>query len=245
MSRYYCDLHIHSCLSPCGDDDMTPANIAAMCMLNKLNVVALTDHNSAKNCPAFFAQAKKFNIVPIAGMELTTAEDIHAVCLFRTLEAALDFDSYISCLRPKIINKPSVFGNQSIYNENDEIVSEEEILLINATDISLEKAYEQTLLRGGICFPAHIDRVSNGIVSVLGAFPDFPAFTAYELYDEKKQDEYLNKFPLLKNLKYTVSSDAHNLADIREADFCFEMQSDLSDDAIRNTVIDILSGTKV
>ncbi|MBQ7294379.1 MAG: PHP domain-containing protein, partial [Clostridia bacterium] len=58
MSSYRCDLHIHSCLSPCGDDDMTPGNIVGMSLLNGLQIVALTDHNSVKNCPAFFKIAK-------------------------------------------------------------------------------------------------------------------------------------------------------------------------------------------
>jgi len=70
MTRYYYDLHIHSCLSPCGDDDMTPNNIAGMAALKGLNIVALTDHNSTKNCPAFFEACKKQGIIPIAGMEL-------------------------------------------------------------------------------------------------------------------------------------------------------------------------------
>ena len=30
MPEFAYDLHIHSCLSPCGDEDMTPANIAGM-----------------------------------------------------------------------------------------------------------------------------------------------------------------------------------------------------------------------
>ena len=64
MSRYYCDLHIHSCLSPCGDDDMTPGNIVGMACLNGLQIVALTDHNSVKNCPAFYKIAKKHGIIP-------------------------------------------------------------------------------------------------------------------------------------------------------------------------------------
>ena len=91
MREYACDLHVHSCLSPCGDEDMTPGNIAGMAVLNGLDIVALTDHNSSKNCPAFFAQAKAQGIIPVAGMELTTAEDIHMICLFRTLEDALSF----------------------------------------------------------------------------------------------------------------------------------------------------------
>ena len=79
MNRYYYDLHIHSCLSPCGDDDNTPNNIAGMASLCGLNIVALTDHNTTANCPAFFEAAKRYGIIPIAGMELTTSEDIHIV----------------------------------------------------------------------------------------------------------------------------------------------------------------------
>ena len=82
MKKYYYDLHIHSCLSPCGDDDMTPNNIAGMGVVAKLDIMALTDHNSCLNCPAFFKTAQANGIVPVAGMELTTAEDIHLVCLF-------------------------------------------------------------------------------------------------------------------------------------------------------------------
>lgn len=80
--KFYYDLHIHSILSPCGDDDNTPNNIAGMASLCGLNIIALTDHNSAKNCPAFFEAARKYGIIPVAGMELTTSEDIHVVCLF-------------------------------------------------------------------------------------------------------------------------------------------------------------------
>ena len=82
MKDYYYDLHIHSCLSPCGDNDMTPNNIAGMGVVAKLDIMALTDHNTCLNCPAFFKAAENNGIVPVAGMELTTAEDIHLVCLF-------------------------------------------------------------------------------------------------------------------------------------------------------------------
>ena len=91
MNKYFYDLHVHSCLSPCGDDDNTPNNLAGMATLCGLNIVALTDHNTAKNCPAFFEAAKKQGIIPVAGMEVTTSEDIHAVCLFETLEGAMEY----------------------------------------------------------------------------------------------------------------------------------------------------------
>ena len=112
MNKYYYDLHIHSCLSPCGDDDMTPNNIAAMSALKGLQIVAITDHNSCKNCPAFFEACRKHGIIAVAGMELSTAEDIHLVCLFEELDDAMRFGEEIknhlemlknSGISPKII----------------------------------------------------------------------------------------------------------------------------------------------
>ena len=86
MTPYYYDLHIHSCLSPCADNDMTPNNIAAMSALKGLQIIALTDHNSCKNCPAFLEACRANGIIAVAGMELSTAEDIHLVCLFEELD---------------------------------------------------------------------------------------------------------------------------------------------------------------
>ncbi len=243
MTRYYCDLHIHSCLSPCGDDEMTPANIAGMAVVNGLNIVALTDHNSSKNCPAFFKQAKKLGIIPVAGMELTTAEDVHVVCLFRELEDAMDFDRFIEERRPKIKNKPDIFGHQHIRDENDEICGEEESLLLNAAFLSIEEAYAEVIRRGGVCYPAHIDRDSNGIISMLGTFPEDPAFTAYELRDAESLEAYRNKYPIIQSLARAVSSDAHYLWDISEAAFSVELDDEpYSSSKVRNALIDYLLG---
>ena len=140
MSKYYYDFHIHSCLSPCADDDMTPGNIAGMATLKGLNILALTDHNSCKNCPAFFKACKDYGIIPIAGMELSTAEDIHIVCLFEELDAAMAFDKIIESHLMPIKNKPEIFGNQLIINECDEITGCEEKLLISSTDLPIEDA---------------------------------------------------------------------------------------------------------
>ena len=138
MNRYYYDLHLHSCLSPCADNDMTPNNIAGMAALAGLNIVALTDHNSSRNCPAFFAAAKKQGIIPIAGMELTTAEDIHIVCLFESLTDALAFNDVIDTKRVRIPNRVDIFGDQWIMDENDSVVASEADLLSNATTLTLD-----------------------------------------------------------------------------------------------------------
>ncbi|MBR5528254.1 MAG: PHP domain-containing protein [Clostridia bacterium] len=241
MSKYFCDLHIHSCLSPCADNDMTPANIAGMAMINGLGIVAVTDHNTCKNCPAFFAHAKKFGIVPVAGMELTTSEDVHVVCLFRNLSDAMEFDSYVESKRAKIKNKPDIFGHQYLMDEADDIIGEEEYLLINAVDISIDEAYREVLSRGGVCYPAHIDRISNGIISMLGDFPPEPNFTCFELRDSEKYPELCQKHPVLCDLVKTKASDAHSLTSISEADFSIEIDDeDYSSDKVRNSLIDIL-----
>lgn len=245
MSLYYCDLHIHSCLSPCGDDDMTPGNIVGMAVLNGLNIVALTDHNSLKNCPSFYKIAKDFGIIPIAGVEVTTTEDVHAVCLFRSLETAMEFDKLLDSKRIQVKNNSEIFGKQIIVNENDEAIGEEKFLLINAVNMSLDETFDEVVKRGGVCYPAHIDRSANGIISMLGDFPPEPEFTAFELNDMSSLEESLEKFPILKErgLVHTVSSDAHYLHNISEKGFAVELDDEpYSSDRVRNNLIDCLLG---
>ena len=243
MKEYACDLHVHSCLSPCGDEDMTPGNIAGMASLNGLEIVALTDHNSSKNCPAFFQQAKRNGIIPVAGMELTTAEDIHVICLFRSLEDAMAFDGFVSSRRTLIPNRPDIFGHQYVRDENDEIVSEEEYLLLNASDLTLEDAWQEVTSRGGVCYPAHIDRPSNGIVATLGDVPASPPYTAFELNDGNNEKEYREKYPVIRDLRRVVSSDAHVLWNISEGGFTVPIDDEpYSSALVRNRLIDYLLG---
>ena len=161
MNKYYYDLHIHSCLSPCGDDDSTPNNIAGMATLCGLNVVALTDHNTTRNCPGFFEAAKRHGIIPIAGMELTTSEDIHVIFLFEDLETALKFDEDLQDKRILIDNRVDIYGEQMIMNGNDEVVGIEKHLLSNATMISVDDCPKLAEKYGAVCYPAHIDRQAN------------------------------------------------------------------------------------
>ncbi len=245
MGRYKCDLHIHSCLSPCGDNDMTPGNIAGMSVLNGLQIVALTDHNSAKNCPSFFKWAKEYGLIAIAGMELTTSEDIHLVCLFRSLAAAMEFDSLVEKNRPKIKNKPGIFGNQLIINENDEVCGEDDYLLISSSGFSIDEAFHQVIKHDGVCFPAHIDRTSGGIITALGDFPPEPNFTAFELNDINSLEDSLTKYPIIveRGLVHVASSDAHYLTDISEVGFEISLPDEpYSSDFVRQRLIDYLLG---
>ena len=240
--RYTYDLHNHSCLSPCADNDSTPNNIAGMAYLSGIKIVALTDHNSAKNCPAFFEAAKRYGIIPVAGMELTTSEDIHLVCLFEKLDSALNFDRYLQERRVLIKNRTDIFGEQLILDGNDEVIGSEENLLSNATQISLDEAPELIKSFGGICYPAHIDRDANGIIAILGTLPPTPTFTCVEMRDSEKIPEYKEKFSLSDKL-IIVSSDSHYLTDINETNNFFELDADPdSPDEIRKELFRLLNG---
>ena len=244
MNEYYYDLHIHSCLSPCADDDNTPANIVGMATLSGLNILALTDHNTTKNCPAFFAAARTYGIIAVAGMELTTSEDIHVICLFEKLCDAMKFGEEIEKHRVLIKNRPDIFGRQLIVDENDEVVGEEEHLLSNATDISVEDAPNLVKAFGGICYPAHIDREANGIVAVLGTLPESPAFSSVEFHRRDLISEYEKRFSLDGKTKL-VCSDAHFLTDIKDKENFFLIDDEpYSSDRVRKELFRILRGEK-
>ncbi len=215
MSRYYYDLHIHSCLSPCGDNDNTPNNIVGMGVLAGLQIMALTDHNTCRNCPAFFEAAKKQGIIPVPGMELTTAEDIHMVCLFPDLESALAFDAEIDRRLIRIPNRPDIFGDQLMMNGDDEVIGTLPDVLSNATDVSVDEADSLVEFYGGVCYPAHIDRQANGIIAVLGDLPPHEHYSCVELHDGAKEAEYRARYAL-DNALVVVGSDAHYLWDIRD-----------------------------
>ena len=241
MKKIYYDFHMHSCLSPCGDNDMTPNNIAGMSKLAGLHAVALTDHNSARNCPAFFDACERYDLVPIPGMELTTAEDIHVVCLFRTLDGALEFDRELQKHRNLIDNRVDIFGDQLIMDSEDNVVSTEPHFLTNATDITIDESLPLIKSFGGICYPAHVDRESNGVIAILGTFPEEPGFKQAEFNDFSNIDEYLAKHENLNGLKLMYGSDAHYLNWIKDAKHFFEVPEDLSSaEEIRNYIFDSL-----
>ncbi len=217
MPEFYYDLHMHSCLSPCGDMDMTPNNLVNMAKLLGLDAIALTDHNTSLNCEAAIKVGEQVGLLVIPGMELTTAEDIHAVCLFPDLDKALAFSSYVDEHRIKVRNKAEIYGRQVIMNENDEEIGEIEHLLLPASFIGISEAYNKAREFGGICYPAHIDRDSLSILSVLGEIDPYCGFRTAELADITKLPELRKQHPILDCLNIITCSDAHYLENMRDA----------------------------
>ena len=217
------DLHIHSCLSPCGDNDMTPNNIVNMAMINGLELIALTDHNSTRNCAAAMAVGREVGVLVVPGMELTTAEDIHVVCLFPSIETAESFDRYVYGCLPPIPNREKIFGEQLLCDTEDNVVGKEERLLITATSIGLDTVPELVASYGGVAFLAHIDRKSNGALAILGSLSEDLGFALAEVSKLSRPVDYADRFPFLN---FVGDSDAHQLTDIAEGGGDNELSAD-------------------
>lgn len=211
MNSYSYDLHIHSCLSPCGDDEMTPNNLVNMAAIAGCEIIAITDHNTCKNAPAVIKAGESVGLTVIPGMELCTSEEAHVVCLFDSLDGAIEFDSYIYNNMPHIPNKAEIFGEQRILDENDELVGIEDNLLLVSSFISANDVTAIVQKYGGVAFPAHVDRSSYSLIASLGAIPPEANFKAAELTAEADFDKLRQINPELDSLFILRDSDSHRL----------------------------------
>ncbi|MBE6824821.1 MAG: PHP domain-containing protein [Ruminococcaceae bacterium] len=222
--KYYYDLHLHSCLSPCGDMDMTPNNIVGMSKLLGLNIIALTDHNSSLNCEAVMKLGEENGLCVIPGMELTTMDEIHVVCLFPTLKKALEFNDYVKEHQMQLQNRADIYGRQVVMDENDNEIDEESNLLILATDISISNINELVSSFGGVCYPAHINRDSMSVLAVLGEIPPECDFTTVEVSSSGDIEKLKAMHPVLNDMLIVKNSDAHYLENMKDAQNYFELE---------------------
>lgn len=208
------DLHIHSCLSPCGDNDMTPYNLTNMAKICGCDIIALTDHNTCLNCESAIKAGEDIGLTVVPGMELCTSEEIHCICLFPHLKNALAFSDYVKSTLPPVKNREKIFGNQYIMDERDNILSSFDILLTTASGISIEELSSLMKDYGGLWYPAHIDRSSYSIISSLGDFSEDLVTNSFELTYEADEKEYRKKYPATANKRLLRSSDAHYLENL-------------------------------
>lgn len=213
--KFYYDLHIHTCLSPCADDDMTPCNIAGMAMLAGLDVIAVTDHNSCLNCRAVMkASAALGGPLVIPGMELETSENVHIVLLFPDADRAEAASEEIYNSLFRIANKEEIYGNQLIMNSEDEVIGKLDQLLVVASEKGVYDAVKLAEKYGGAAFPAHIDRPGNGILEMLGDVSEDMGFGFVEFSPKASQE--LKVAYDKRGYGMLVNSDSHNLGSISE-----------------------------
>lgn len=215
-NKIFYDFHLHSCLSPCGDSDMTPNNIINMAKLKGLNAIALTDHNTCGNCRAIMKVGEREGITVLPGMELCTSEDIHVVCLFSNLDGALCFEQEVKKVMPAVKNRPEIFGEQLMLDDMDNIVGREDTLLISASGISVDNVLLMCRRFSGTAFPAHADKAANGIIGILGAVPPEAGFKTAELSAHCEAEKFIQENQSIRGLYILRDSDAHYLWDISE-----------------------------
>lgn len=195
---------------------MTPANIVGMAALKGLDVIALTDHNTCRNVEPMEQFALRHDILFIPGMELTTEEEVHVVCLFPTVSRALEFDAYVYTKLNKFPNVIELFGRQEIYDERDKKIGEEPNLLIQSTQIPFTEVYSLVHYYGGIMIPAHVDRNSHSLIYNMGFVPEGSQFHCVEFKQYETVAAMRVQHPYFTQCNIIFNSDAHYLGDISE-----------------------------
>ncbi len=219
MPWFRADLHLHSCLSPCGDLECSPSAIAATAKERGIALAALTDHNSALNCPAFAEACRRNRVAALFGMEVTSREEVHLLCLFETVAQALEMGQVLYAALANIPNRPETFGDQVYVDIDEVILGTVDKHLTAAVSYSADEINDLVLARGGLFIPAHIDRAVTSMQSQLGFLPEGNYHAV----------EVLRSPCSLDTGGYTqiCDSDAHFLDDI--ASRWFEFEADVPD----------------
>mgnify|MGYP000394295527 CR=1 FL=1 len=213
MLKLKADLHLHSVLSPCGDLLMTPGEIVKKAKEEEIEVIALTDHNSAENVEVFKYFAKKNNLEIIPAMEAETKEEIHILCYFPDIKSLLNWQEIIYNNLSDQENDEDFFGPQIKCDYNDDYQSKINTLLAGSVDLSLEKCVEKVKKLGGLVVPSHLDR-KHSIISQLGFIPPELNLITAEISKNTDPETILKKFPYLKDLQFMQNSDSHYLKEI-------------------------------
>jgi PHP family Zn ribbon phosphoesterase len=223
MRAYVCDVHIHTCLSPCCSLDMSPRRIVTEAIERGIDVIGIADHNSAENVSAVSRVAGE-RIAVLPGLEVTSREEVHVLALFDRPKAALRLQAFVYENLPGE-NDEETFGMQPIVDENDEVEGFSPRLLIGATSLPLEEIVGRIRQDGGLAIAAHVDREAFGIIAQLGFVPEALPLSALEVSRKKSRQEAIElyseggRFPIIR------SSDAHAPEEIGAATTTFVLEA--------------------
>lgn len=215
MSPFYvADLHIHTCLSPCAELEMLPELIVQRAQELKLQIIAITDHNSAENVASVINAAQGSGIVVLPGMEVQSREEVHLLSLFDALEQITEWQAFVYEHLPPLKNDERRFGEQLLLDEKGRPDGYLDRLLIASTDLSVEAITQAVLSRGGLCIPAHVDRPANSIIANLGFIPPDLDVSGVEISANTGPVEARQRFPQLQQYGLVASGDAHRLKEM-------------------------------
>ncbi len=209
------DAHVHSCLSPCAELEMHPAAVAARAAQVGLDALALADHNSAGNVAAAVRAGMRRGVAVLAGMEVTSEEEVHVLALLPDAAAAARLQQRVYRVLPGR-NDPSLFGEQVVVDEDGEVLAFEDRLLIGATTWSLDAVVHAIHAERGLALAAHADRERFGLVGQLGFVPPGLALDAIEVSRHLALDEGRRRFGS-SGVPVVTASDAHRLDQVGTA----------------------------
>lgn len=217
MKEYHADLHLHTCLSPCASLDLSPRKIIERALEERLDLIAITDHNTAKNVPAVMRRGETWGVKIIPGMEVQSREEIHILTLFPDWPSLNAWGLLVRDHLPAIPNNPDFFGDQPVVDEEGNILEFEERLLINSIDYSLNEIRSQVLQRGGLFIPAHFDKASLSLISQLGFVPFDLEPDALEMGRKNQSALAVDPRDPSAGIPRIICSDAHQAEEIGRA----------------------------
>jgi hypothetical protein len=221
LRKFRADLHIHTVLSPCADREMLPSRIVGQARAQGLSILAVCDHNSARNADAVRRAAGR-TLRVIAGIEITTSEEVHLLGLFPRGAAATRVSERIRGSLPPLGVPLSWMGPQAVVDSLDQEVDRETKLLSGASGLSLAEAVALVHEEGGLAIAAHVDRPSFSVTSQLGFVPRDIGLDAVEVSPAGVRSGAAARMADT-GLPVLSSSDSHTLDQIGEGSTVFEM----------------------
>jgi PHP family Zn ribbon phosphoesterase len=222
VKRFSADLHIHTALSHCAEDAMTPRAIVDAAVRVGLHMIAICDHNSTRNVAAV-QEAAGNALCFIPGIEITSAEEAHVLGLFPDAASAGCVGEAVREGFPETTPTLKRFGRQLWMDASGRVIGEEAKMLGLSSRYPLSGAVALIHRHGGLAVASHVDRSSNSVVSQLGFFPEDVAFDAIEISAEGWRQGRAGEFASL-GLPIITSSDSHFLSDFGSACTIFEMR---------------------
>ena len=205
MKIYKADLHLHTILSPCGDYGMMPTAIVTKALEKGLDIIAVTDHNSAGNFKAVKKAGIKEGLTVIGGMEICSEEEVHLLAYFDNNEDLFNMEEIVQSNLPGI-NNAEAFGDQVFLDSKNKILGISEKLLFGATTLTIDRIVELVHQNSGMIIAAHVDREVFSIISQLGYIPEGIDLDGLELVRPDSGNLY--EYPVI------TCSDAHYIEDI-------------------------------
>jgi 3',5'-nucleoside bisphosphate phosphatase len=224
LFKFFADLHVHTALSPCADDSATPPNIVASAIENGMQMIAVTDHNSAENVESVVKCGRLHGLKVIPGMEVTSREEVHLVCLLSSMDDALELQRIVYAALPDAKNRPETFGRQLMMDGDGSTTGECTRLLIGAADMAMEEIITHVHRLEGLVIAAHVDRPSFSVIANLGMVPPGARFDALEISAGLLREEAVARHPLIGAFPLVTASDAHRPEDIGSSPTLFLLE---------------------